>query len=169
MPTREVDVDECPIEPCDQDVTIALITTEPTKLAKQNLVHDRICLVPTMDDGEAATYIVYHTDADPTEPDHPEPADETDDDGADDADTSETDDAPGPDPGELDGHQRAAYKRLYEETATGGSALLADLQGKLMDDDLSPDDVKTAMAELVEGGYVEEVTDAAYKPRSGHP
>lgn len=159
MATAQADLEECPVDGCDAAVTIALVTTSPTRLKRQNLVHEAVCLKPTSHDGEPASYIVYHTDL-TANGGAPEP----DDDEGDEEDEVAPEEAPGPDPSELTGEHRIVYNKIVEATPSGGTVKLGVLKGKCLDADIPPSRVGEVAEELVERGYVIENTDAVYKP-----
>lgn len=143
MATRTVSLEGCPVESCDLDVAMAIVTNEGTKLTTMNLNQARTCLYPTSltVEGEdvAGSYIVYHDSLDAT-------VTAADDDAAADADTLDVDDLPS--------KKRRLYDQLREATTAEESISRSALKGKCGDMDMSPEYIDESLDSLQEAGYV---------------
>lgn len=144
MTTQQVEMESCPV--CSLEVGLAMVTTEGTKLTTQNMTQARTCLYPTMIDGEAGSYIIYHASLD------------------------ETQAAPGGD-SESRGEQQAAdlegdleyvWDRAIEATEGGTSTKRAEMAG-LCSDVIPPNELPEHLDELVNRGLLAEIDDAVYK------
>lgn len=184
MPEEPVPMQGCPVPTCDAEPERTVVTTEPTKLTTQNMVHERVCVLPRAytfdgeDEPQPAVFVTFHGDLEIEEPDtEPEdPAnpteeeveaaiDEVAEENEEVADTienaRETVDAPDPD--ELTGNLAVLYDRVVELEVKENSAILGTLKGRMLDADVPPSEVAELADKLVERGYIVEIDDAVYK------
>lgn len=152
MPTQKVDLDACPGESCDADVSYAAKTTDPIKLTTKNMTQDRTCIEPTTLAGEPATLVIFHDEIGPT----PEPDIPVDDDQG---DEPEPEDETEEDPREhLGTDATTIFRRIMENEPISQSTLC----GKSLKDDLSPTETKGIVDALLSGGHIEETDDGKY-------
>lgn len=160
MPTKQADIDACPVDSCDAEVSKAYVTTDGTKLTTENMVQDRTCLHPTTLDGEPASYIVFHETLEPdhAEPDvpteaEPEAKEEEDAEEADD-DAEEADEEEDLKPiSELSSDSKTVFRRVMENEPVSKS----ELAGTCMNDGLSPNISKQIADALHRNGKLEKV------------
>lgn len=121
------------------------MTARQFKIDHTEAAQEHTCGVIESEDGRAVIRLFYHTTDDLAAEATPDSQDEA------------------PDPEELTGKHTAVFNRVHEETASGGTILLAELKAKVAKHDISPGECHDIVDELVAGGYVTETEDAVYK------